>query len=250
MNIASYFMANEAQVYQPGWTKNISHLSKTLQDLDQMIKYFSNGSKVKLIGHCWGGLLVVGYLSRQPNMVSQAVLVEPTFLYPGAPVKEWVEKFKKEFLSFWRIARYLFAYPFVIKEDGHEGYDYIATKLANESRPGPPYNCKGQSSPPNMFKRLGYRAYQNIFQPIINDPKSFNYNFVNRIDKFQGDLILISTECSILGHEFQEKYNLPRFPKQTLHVKASNTGHNVLTMNPQWSVRTIRNFLSQENQVK
>jgi len=135
MNIASYFMANEAQVYQPGWTKNISHLSKTLQDLDQMIKYFSNGSKVKLIGHSWGGLLVVGYLSRQPNMVSQAVLVEPTFLYRGAPVKEWVEKFKKEFLSFWRIARYLFAYPFVIKEDGHEGYDYIATKLANEADP-------------------------------------------------------------------------------------------------------------------
>ena len=150
------------------------------------------------------------------------------------------------FLSIWRVARYLFAYPLVIKEDGHEGYDYIATKLANEGRPGPPYNCKGQSTPHNMFKRLGYRAYQNIFQPIINNPDSFNYNFANGIDKFHGKIMLISTECSILGHEFQEKYNLPKLPAQTLLVKASNTGHNVLTINPGWSVRTISNFFESE----
>ena len=178
-------------------------IEQNLEDLKQIVEHFSNGSRVKLIGHSWGGLLVVGHLLKQPNTVSHAVLVEPTFLYPGAPVKEWVGRFKKEFLSNWRIARYLFAY-LIVKEDGHEGYDYVATRLANEGRPGPPYNCSGQSTPTNMFKRLGYRAYQNIFQPIIKNPDSFNYNFVDGIDKFQGKLMLISTECSILGYKFQD----------------------------------------------
>src|SRR5438034_11340646 len=42
---------------------------------------------------------------------------------------------------------------------------------------------------------------------------------------------LISTECSILGHVFQEKYHIPKLPSQTVHVKAANAGHFVLTLN-------------------
>jgi len=54
--------------------------------------------------------------------------------------------------------------------------------------------------------------------------------------------MLISTGCSILGHDFQEKYNLPKLPKQTVHVKVENVGHNVLTLKPEWSLQTVENF--------
>jgi len=94
--------------------------------------------------------------------VSQAIVVEPAFLYPGVPVKEWVDNFKKEVITPWDIGRYLIAYPFIRKEDGQEGWDYVATKLANQNRPGPPYNCVGQGLPPNTFERMGYEAYNNI----------------------------------------------------------------------------------------
>ncbi len=217
-------------------------LEHSLDDLDSIVEHFSNGQKVKLIGHSWGGMLVIGYLSKHPEKVSQAVVVEPGFLYPGAPVKEWVEGFKKGVLSFWDIAPYFIAYPFVSKEDGQEGYDYVATQIANKNRPGPPYNCEDQGIPPNTFQRIGYEAYNSIFQPVIDDPDSFTYDLTNGISDFHGDLMLISTECSILGHEFQEKYNLPHLPVQTVHVKASHTGHNVLTLQPEWSLQTISKF--------
>lgn len=216
-------------------------LEQNLDDLHSMVEHFSNGKKVKLIGHSWGGMLVVGYLSRYPETVSQAVVIEPAFLYPGAPVKEWVREFRK-MLSIPEVVPNLVAYPFVVKEDGQEGYDYVATKMANRNRPGPPYQCKGQGLPPNTFKRLGYEAYNSVFQPIIDDPDSFTVDLTDGIAKYHGDLMLISTECSILGHEFQEKYNLPKLPPQTVHVKVENTGHNVLTLDPEWSLQTIGGF--------
>lgn len=226
----------------PRVDKKYLTLEQSLDDLHSIVDHFSDGGKVKLIGHSWGAMLVIGYLSKHPEKVSQAVVVEPSFLYPGAPVKEWTEKFKKGVLSSWDIAQYAIAYPFVVKEDGQEGYDYVATKLANQDRPGPPYNCKGQGIPPDTFQRLGYETYNSIFQPIIDNPDSFTYDLTNGISNFHGDLMLISSECSILGHEFQEKYTLPRLPPQTVHVKAANTGHNVLTLNPEWSLQTIAKF--------
>jgi proline iminopeptidase len=187
-------------------------------------------------------MLVVGYLAKHPEMVSQAVIIEPSFLYPGAAVKEWAKKFKEGIISFKDIAHYAMAYPFVTKQDGDEGYDYVATKLANKSRPGSPYNCEGQGIPPNTFQRLGYIAYNSILQPAIDNPDSFTYDFTNGISNYHGDLMLISTECSILGYAYQEKYNIPKLPVQTVHIKAVHEGHNILTFNPEWSLKTIRLF--------
>src|SRR6266581_6895110 len=70
--------------------KNLT-LEQSLDDLHSIAEHFANGGKVKLIGHCWGGTLVVGYLSKHPEMVSQAVVVEPAYLIPDA-AKEFAEK--------------------------------------------------------------------------------------------------------------------------------------------------------------
>lgn len=82
------------------------------------------------------------------------------------------------------------------------------------------------------MQRLGYESYNNIFQPVVDNSDSFTYDLTNGISEFHGDLMLISTKRSILGYEFQEKYHIPKLPPQTVHVKAANTGHNVLTLNP------------------
>lgn len=226
----------------PRVDKKYLTLEQSLEDLNSIVGHFSNGGKVKLIGHSWGAMLVVGYLSKYPGMVSQAVIVEPAFLYPGAPVKEWVEKLNKALPSFWEIAPYIIAYPFVSKEDGHEGYDYAITKIANRKKPGPPYNCEGQDLPPGTFKRAGYVAYGNLINPTLDDPDSFTYDFTNGISEFHGDLMLMSGECSILGPAFQEKYNIPKLPSGTVHLKAANMGHHMITLNPEWSIQTIEKF--------
>lgn len=215
-------------------------VEQSVEDLHSIVEHFSNGGKVKLIGHSWGGALVVGYLSKYPTTVSQAVIVEPAFLDP-AGAKEWVSKFKT-FVPIWDIARYLVAYPFVYKEDGQEGLDYVSTKLANRDLTGPPYLCEGQHLPPNMTTRVGYEVYNNMWQPIIDNPESFTADLTAGLGEYHGDLMLISSECSILGSTFQEQHNLPLLPPQTVHVKAAKTGHHVLTLNPEWSMRTLEAF--------
>lgn len=215
-------------------------LEQSVDDLHSIVGHFSNGGKVKLIGHSWGGALVVGYLSKYPSTVSQAVIVEPAFLDP-AGAKAWAAKFKTS-LPVWDIARYLIAYPFVFKEDGQEGMDYVSTKLANRDLTGPPYLCEGQHLPPDMTTRVGYEAYNNMMQPIIDNPGSFTADLTAGLGEYHGELMLISSECSILGSAFQEVYNLPLLPPQTVHVKAAKTGHHVLTLNPEWSIPIIEGF--------
>lgn len=234
----------------PRVDKKFLTIEQNLDDLHSIVEHFSNGKKVKLIGHSWGATLVVGYLSKHPEMVSQAVIVEPFILYPGAPVKEWVEKSKSmmsNMASTWQIAKSMAYYPFVLKEDGQEGYEYIGTKLAGKNLPGPPYNCEGQDLPAGIFKRMGYEAYNTIIKPIIDNPNSLKYDFTNGITAYHGDLMLMSGECSILGPTYQEKYAIPKLPPQTVNVKTANMGHHMITLNTDWTLQTIRKFLNHNN---
>jgi proline iminopeptidase len=231
----------------PRVDKKFLTIEQNLDDLHSIVEHFSKGKKVKLIGHSWGATLVVGYLSMYPEMVSQAVIVEPFILYPGAPVKEWVEKTKgmmSNMASTWQIAKSMSYYPFVLKEDGQEGYEYIGTKLAGKNLPGPPYNCEGQDLPPGIFKRMGYAVYNAIIKPIMDDPSSLHYDFTNGITAYHGDLMLMSGECSILGPLYQEKYAIPKLPPQTVLIKAANMGHHMITLNTDWTLQTIRKFLN------
>jgi proline iminopeptidase len=234
----------------PRGDKKYLTIQQSIDDLHSIVEHFSNGKKVKLIGHSWGAMLVVGYLSKHPETVSQAVIVEPFILYPGAPVKEWVEKSKSmmsNMASTWQIAKSMAYYPFVLKEDGQEGYEYIGTKLSGKNLPGPPYNCEGQDLPPNSFKRMGFAAYNTILKPIIDNPNSLKYDFTNGIAAYHGDLMLMSGECSILGPVYQEKYAIPKLPPQTFHVKAMNMGHHMIPLNTEWTLHTIRKFLNYKN---
>lgn len=215
-------------------------VDQSVQDLRSIVEYFSNGGKVKLIGHSWGGALAVAYLSQYPTTVSQAVIVEPLFL-DLAGAKAWASKIKT-FLPVWDIARFAIAYPFVYKEDGQEGLDYVGTQLANREVTGPPYLCEGQRLPPNMTTRLGYEAYNNMIAPIIDHPELFTTDLTAGLAEYDGGLMLIGSECSILGYGFQEQYNLPLLPPQAINVRVENTGHHMLTLNPEWSISTIERF--------
>lgn len=229
--------------FSPRVGKDYLTLEQNIDDLYSVVKYFSKNEKVKLIGHSWGGMLVVGYLSKYPDMVSQAIIVEPGMLNQKSAIA-FVNKMKESqsFSDILTLIRYIMVYPFVEKEDGHEGFDYVMTKMLNQNKPGKPYQCKGQTMPENIFKRGGYEAFSNMLKPVMDDPTSFTYDLTNNISEYRGDLMLISSECSVFGYDFQNKYHIPKLPIQTKHIKAENMGHNMLTLNPEWSLTTIGNF--------
>lgn len=221
-------------------------LESNLDDLHSIIQHFSSEGKVKLIGHSWGGMLVAGYLSAHPEKVSQAVIVEPGMLDPVS-AKAFVANMKKSqsIYDMFALIRYITVYPFVSKNDGHEGFDYVMTKLLNRNKPGAPYQCEGESMPPNIFKRGGYEAFSNMLKPVMDDPASFTYNLTEGISEYHGDIMLISSECSLLGFDFQLEYHMPKLPIQTVHMKAEGMGHNMLTLNAEWSLNVLGDFFHQ-----
>ncbi|MCB1139586.1 MAG: hypothetical protein KDK23_12550, partial [Leptospiraceae bacterium] len=114
---------------------------------------------------------------------------------------------------------------------------------------GPPYQCEGESLPEGSFRRAGYRAFDFLLSPIMDDPSKFPMDLTEGVNAYKGPLLMISSECSVFGYDFQQEYHLPRMPSQTKHLLAPKMGHNMLTLNPQWSANALRDFFSSSRYV-
>ncbi|MBY0466490.1 MAG: alpha/beta fold hydrolase, partial [Burkholderiales bacterium] len=64
----------------PRVEKETLTLERSLDDLHLIVNHYRGAGQVKLIGHSWGGMLVLGLLARHPETTSHAVVVEPGML--------------------------------------------------------------------------------------------------------------------------------------------------------------------------
>ena len=227
----------------PRVEKEFLTLERCLDDLHRVVSHYAGIGQVKLIGHSWGAMLVVGYLGRHPERVSHALVVEPGILNPIS-AKAFVRRLKAS-QSFWDslpLLKYILLTPFVSSKDGHERFDYVMTRLLNRVKPGGPYQCEGQSMPPNAFERAGYAAFANMLKPVLDHPEDFTQDLTLNVAAYKGKLLMLSSECSFIGYRFQQEFHIPSLPEQTVHLEAKAMGHNMLTLNPAWSVAVIREF--------
>ena len=227
----------------PRVNKEALTLESSLDDLHAVVSHYGGQGQVKLIGHSWGAMLVVGYLGRHPERVSHAVVVEPGILNPLS-AKAFVRRFKAS-QSLWDalvLAKYVLLTPFISSKDGHERFDYVMTRLMNRAKPGGPYQCEGEAMPPNSFARAGYAAFDSMLKPVLDHPESFTRDLTHNIAAYQGKLLMISSECSFIGYRFQQEFHIPSLPSQTVHLEAKAMGHNMLTLNSAWSVAVIGEF--------
>jgi proline iminopeptidase len=102
--------------------------------------------------------------------------------------------------------------------------------------------------PPNSFERAGYAAFANMLKPILDHPEIFTQDLTNSIDVYQGKLLMVSSECSFIGYEFQQEFHVPSLPVQTVHLEANAMGHNMLTLNAPWCVSIISKFFGEKDQ--
>ena len=221
-------------------------LEISLEDLHKIVRHYAQNRKVKLVGHSWGAMLVIAYIGQHPELVSHVVAVEPAVLSPNTATA-YFERVK-EAESIWDTLHalgYIMQAPFVKSLDGHERFDFIMTKILNQSEPGGATQCKGQAMPGDAFARAGYDSFNNMLMPIYDDPGKFHWDLTAGIDRYDGSLLMLSSECSVMGYRFQQEFHLPLLPPRTIHVQAKAMGHNMLTLNPEWSVGIIRDFFKE-----
>jgi proline iminopeptidase len=135
--------------------------------------------------------------------------------------------------------------PFVSNRDGHERFDYVMTRLMNRAKPGGPYQCQGEAMPADAFERAGYAAFDNMLKPVLDHPEAFTQDLTNGVAAYKGKLLMLSSECSFIGYRYQQRFHRPSMPAQTVHVQAGAMGHNMLTLNPAWSVEVVERFFGE-----
>ena len=220
-------------------------MERSLDDLHRIVTRYAQGGRVRLLGHSWGAMLVVGYLSQHPEQVSHAVAVEPGILTPPSAAA-FIERLKAS-QSVWDalpMLGYIAQSVFVASHDRHERFDHVMTKLMNRSKPGGPYQCEGQAMPADAFARAGFDAFNQMFRPLLNDPQKFHWDLTAGSHRYTGGLLMLSSECSFIGYRYQQEFHLPLLPAQTLHVMAKGMGHNMLTLDAQWSVALLADFFN------
>jgi proline iminopeptidase len=230
----------------PRVEKQALTLENSLEDLHAIVEHYGTHGQVRLIGHSWGAMLVVAYLGQHPERVSHAVLAEPGMLNPKA-AKEFVRRLKAS-QSIWVVLPMLNSMlfiPFISSQDGHERSDYVMTRLLNQAKPGGPYQYEGEEMPPDAFERAGYAAFAAMLKPVFDHPESFTQDLTQNIAAYKGKLLMLSSECSFIGYKFQQEYYMPYLPAQTEHLEAKATGHNMFTINPDWSIAVITRFFSE-----
>lgn len=230
----------------PRVKKETLTLESSLDDLHMIVSHYGGDGQVRLVGHSWGAMLVVGYLGKHPERVSRAVVAEPGILNPVA-AKEFARRFKasQSLSDALPLLKYILLAPFVSSRDGHERFDYVMTRLMNRAKPGGLYQCERESMPQNSFERAGYDAFDNMLKPVLDHPEKFTQDLTHNVAAYKGRLLMLSSECSFIGYKFQQEFHIPSLPAQTVHLEAKAMGHNMLTLNAAWSAAVIDDFFGE-----
>ena len=205
-------------------------IARFLADLDGIVRAHAGARPVRLVGHSWGAMLATAYTARHPGRVSHLVASEPGILSPESARVFFPSVKQAQSLGVMvRSLPIFLTIPFVTSEDGHERMDYVLTKLMGLGR-GPPYECEGEQVPDGSFVRGGYASFSSMIMPMMEDPSLWKWDLADGIERTKAKVLLLSSECSFIGYDYQEKHHRARFPKSARHVRLEKTGHNLFTM--------------------
>lgn len=225
-------------------------LENSLNDLANIIDYYSPNEKVNIIGHSWGGMLASGYIARHPDRADKVVLAEPGFL-TTEQAQEFNSKFKLE-LS-WDVLKGLTEIAFeslhVDAVDDQSRLDYMFGRLVSlnvKENPMGKYFCNEDVSTGYIpFWRFGAIASQGIQNKAIDENGEFHIDLVSGVENFKNKVLFIAGGCNQLIGEVYQKEHMKYFPNAEM-VVIPDAGHSMLGEKPEESMRIIRTYFEEE----
>lgn len=218
----------------------------SIDDLDNIIRHYSPDKPVYLIGHSWGAMLATGYLARHGERVTKAVIAEPAG-YTHEDLTAFFEATRPavSLRAAYKASRAFFESLHVRGPDAQARWDYFGVNAGtSESYTG--YYCGGQRSGYSFpYWRWGILAAQNLANSGRDDSGRFRDGLLtDGLEDYPHKVLLVASECNqITGRTLQER-NLRFFPDAELAVIA-DTGHEMLTQDPEASLKVIRHYFAE-----
>jgi proline iminopeptidase len=78
----------------------------------------------------------------------------------------------------------------------------------------------------------------------MKDPSLWDRDLAAGMESFPGRVLLLSSECSFIGYEYQERLHRARLPASAEHIRLPAAGHNMFTLHPAAAIRAVRAFLA------
>jgi proline iminopeptidase len=209
-----------------------------VEEIVQMKEIFSPDNPISILGHSWSAIFVTRFLAEHPDDVRQAILMEPFGLkdeYMDS-LNSMLNLTSSGYLNMFYSSAYL-----TPKDNETLDFRMLAT-LKSAVRD---YFCDCNDLPEWPVWRVGGLALMVWEREIITKGR-YDYDFTPGISDFHGQVLLVGSECSPIGYNFQDKYHQGLFQNLTL-LEIHNSGHRMLTEQYNALINGIKDFLYEYN---
>src|SRR5690606_31603894 len=196
------------------------------EELDEVKSALSPDQKVTLIGHSFGGNVIIRYAAKFPENVRQLILIEP-----GKFDLSLNKKNTGGAVSFLDGQDFFWQNEILTSMD-HAAADYKAVEVLPKSSRN--WTCDDSIIENYPFWRFGTFHYYILQKNTRKLAKDFNW--ASGIDQFDGPITIIAGDCGGLGKDFQTKTNLLTLPQATFKV-IEGAGH--ITMFTEYATETV-----------
>jgi proline iminopeptidase len=206
-------------------------------DLEALIDTFSPSRPVVLIGQSWGGQYATDFISKHPERVAGAVLMEP-----GPLTGALFEEVKGGIVSVDFGSEWLNDYTWgqtTVTPDGHARLDYIRLLgMMGNSQPG--FHLSTTDRMPVW--RLGAVAYGTLTKGGMSGGKAV-WDFTRGLDRYQRPVLFEASELNtVMGVAFQKR-QMAFYPDAQLAVVAG-AGHDHCWTKPEETLRPVFAYLT------
>lgn len=217
-------------------TKEELAIDEMVNEIEAMKQIFSPDEPITIMGHSWSAFFTARYLSRYPNSVKQAILIEPNGLKDEfmKDIGMSLNLFTEGYMDMLYTNKYLTA-------KNHEMLDYQALGMLKSGVRN--FYCDVNHLPDWPVWRVGAYALIIWEKSILKNGK-YSFDYTEGLKDYPNKVLLVGTECSPIGYDFQEKFHKPLFrDAEVLHIE--NSGHRLITEQFDALVAGIKTYLSE-----
>jgi proline iminopeptidase len=205
-----------------------------VEEISMLQSHFSPDRKISIMGHSWSSVFVARYLAEYPGKVDQAILMEPFGLKDM--FMESLEGMLNLGSSGYMNMMYTSGY---LTPRDHELLDFrMLATLRSGVRD---YFCDCENLPEWPVWRVGGFALLTWESGILENGR-YRYDFTEGFGEFDGEVLLVGSECSPIGADFQEEFHAGLFRNASV-LRIRNSGHRILTENYPSLVNGLKQFL-------